>query len=93
MFPSKELWEQRLKQYLGNQYEMVASETLVALHIAVFVHRDLLDYVAGVQQGSVATGIGNMLGNKGGVGIGLSFGPSAFTILFISSHFTGTYDM
>jgi hypothetical protein len=34
----------------------------------------------------VATGIGNVLGNKGGVGVGLTVGGNT-RILFLNSHF------
>ena len=40
------------------------------------------------ESGSIATGIGNVIGNKGGVGVGLNIADRA-SILFINSHFTG----
>ena len=42
------------------------------------------------QSGHVATGIGNVVGNKGGVGVGLLLGEDT-SFLFVNSHFTGIY--
>lgn len=41
------------------------------------------------QTGSIATGIGNVIGNKGGVGVGLLLKGTSF--LFVNSHLTGTF--
>jgi hypothetical protein len=39
VMPSKSVWERYLKDYLAPDYLMVSSETMAALHIAVFVLR------------------------------------------------------
>ena len=43
---------------------MVAAHALAATHIAVFVVAELLSMVQGVRSAHVATGVGNVLGNK-----------------------------
>lgn len=57
----------------------------MATHIAVFVKKELLPLVSGVESSYVATGIGNTLGNKGAVGVGFSLASTSF--LFINAHF------
>ena len=51
--------------------EQVAAHALAATHIAVFVVVELLPLVRNVRSAHVATGVGNVLGNKGGVAVSL----------------------
>ena len=57
------------------------------MHIAVFIHRDLVPLVEDVQTDSVATGIAHSraIGNKGGVAVGLTLAGTS--LLFVNSHF------
>ena len=41
--------------------------------------------MSATESSSVATGLGNTLGNKGGVGVGFTVGSTSF--LFINAHF------
>ncbi|CAG8443962.1 4843_t:CDS:2 [Rhizophagus irregularis] len=84
LFPSKEEWEQRLKTYLGDDYILVKTETMAALHLAVFVWERCKDWVKDYQHGEVPTGFANLFGNKGGIGISLLFGNTS--LCFINSH-------
>ncbi|ORY06073.1 DNase I-like protein [Basidiobolus meristosporus CBS 931.73] len=86
LFPSKEEWENQLIELLGPQYVLVKTETMVALHLAVFVWKECKHWIKDKHSGQVATGIGGVIANKGGVGISLLFGTTSF--LFINSHFT-----
>ena len=43
----------------------------MSIHLHVFARLDIAHLVSSVDGATVATGIGNMLGNKGGVGISL----------------------
>ncbi|KAI9307066.1 Endonuclease/exonuclease/phosphatase [Cunninghamella echinulata] len=47
-FPSKEVWERRLSDYLGECYQLLECETLAALHLAVFVWKPVASYVRAV---------------------------------------------
>ncbi|RUS21314.1 Endonuclease/exonuclease/phosphatase [Jimgerdemannia flammicorona] len=85
-FPAKDAWEAQLKRYLGKQYKLVATETLAALHLAVFVWQPVSHYVKKVETESIKTGFANMIGNKGAVAISLLFGTRS--LLFINSHLT-----
>eukprot|EP01135_Chromosphaera_perkinsii_P000298 Nk52_evm67s62 gene=Nk52_evmTU67s62 len=78
-------WERRIRMALGPQYVMLAGKTLGQIHICVFVSKFLRPYITQVQTSSVSTGIGNVVGNKGGVGVTFNFHKTSF--LFISSHF------
>lgn len=57
-------WESLLAAALGPRYTMLAAHALAATHIAVFVVAELLPLVRDVRSAHVATGVGNVLGNK-----------------------------
>lgn len=61
-YPSKEVWEKRLSEYLGSHYKLVQTETLAALHIAVFVWLPVQHLVKDVKSESIKTGWANMVG-------------------------------
>lgn len=44
---SKKLWESKVTEAVGDQYVKVASNTLLATHIIVFIRKDLCDYISG----------------------------------------------
>lgn len=44
-----------------------------------------------VQTDVVPTGVGNMLNNKGGIGIGFVYGDTSF--LFVTSHLAGNLEI
>jgi hypothetical protein len=85
VFSSKKQWEDQLKESIGEEYVKVASHSLTAIHNIVFIHESLLPFLSNVQSDAVATGIGNQIGNKGGIGISFSIGKTSFA--FVSSHF------
>lgn len=62
IFSSKELWEKRLTEYLGEDYLLLQTETLAALHLAVFVWKPVSHYVQGVHSDKIKTGWANMIG-------------------------------
>ncbi|KAI7885049.1 DNase I-like protein [Lichtheimia hyalospora FSU 10163] len=84
IFPSKELWERRLQEHLGPNYKLLRTETLAALHLAVFVWKPVSHHVKAVQCDRIKTGWANMVGNKGAVAISLLFGSRS--LLFINCH-------
>lgn len=85
VFASKKSWEEELKVTLGSDYVLVASHALTAIHNVVFVHMNLVPFLGNIQSDAVATGLGNQLGNKGGVGIAFTLGFTSFA--FINCHF------
>ena len=85
IFSSKARWVKRLTELLGDGYVEVAQQTLQAIHIIAFVRTALFQYVHHIEHGAVATGIGDVVGNKGGVALG--FDISKTSLLFINAHF------
>jgi hypothetical protein len=61
-YSSKEVWEQRLSEYLGDQYKLLRCETLAALHLAVFVWKPVASYVKNIHSADIKTGWANMVG-------------------------------
>jgi hypothetical protein len=82
--PSKEKWEKKIKEYLGKDYVMVRSYSLQAIHLTVFVKLSLTPLLSDIKSDHIATGISNVLGNKGAVGISFKLGKTH--ILCISCH-------
>ena len=68
-YSDKSEWESRLQSYFGDNYRIIASHTLCAIHLVIFVRSTLIAKVSNVQVNSVKTGAKNLLGNKGAVGI------------------------
>ncbi|CAO3573568.1 unnamed protein product [Mortierella alpina] len=86
LFPSKTAWEKHLQASLGQDYVMIKTETMAALHMAVFIWKPIEDLVSAVDSSTVATGIGGIVGNKGAVAISVYLGSTSF--LFVNAHLT-----
>ncbi|KAJ3090097.1 inositol polyphosphate 5-phosphatase [Quaeritorhiza haematococci] len=86
VFPSKEEWERGLANVLCGEYSMVRTEVMAAMHVAVFVKRAYKHRVKAIDSSRIATGIGNVIGNKGAVAVAMQFDDAS--ILFVNSHFT-----
>ncbi|KAL0082454.1 Endonuclease/exonuclease/phosphatase [Phycomyces blakesleeanus] len=85
-YSSKEVWEERLSTFLGKHYALIETETLAALHLAVFVWKPVRHYITNIESEHIKTGWANMVGNKGAVAISFMFGPRS--LLFINCHLT-----
>ena len=77
-------WIARIQAALGPSYKVVQKQNLMAISLVVFLHTSLVDTLSDIKSSTVATGIGNTLGNKGGVGIAFSVGKTKF--LCVTSH-------
>lgn len=84
VWSSKVRWEHAVRAHFGEEYFLVGSHTLSAIHIMVFIHRYLWRYCWNVRTAHVATGIGNVMGNKGGAQVAFDLGHTS--ILFINAH-------
>lgn len=82
--PSKVKWETMLQAVLGKDYNVIRSHSLQASHLIVFGHESIAHLVSNVRSCSVPTGIGEKMGNKGGVGVSMSLGESTF--VFVNAH-------
>lgn len=85
LFSSKAKWTAALTDLMGPHFVQIAAETMQAIHCIAFVRRELAPYITKVETQSVATGLGDVLGNKGGVAISMDIGSTSF--LFVNSHF------
>ena len=81
---SKKKWEAYLQECLGENYIPLRSHTLQATHIIVFGHKAVAHLCSSFTSSAVATGIGNTLGNKGGVLVSFKIGNSSFA--FVNAH-------
>ena len=68
---------------------MVATQSLMMMRLMVLVRREHRHRISGVTTGSVPTGIGNVIGNKGGLGIALKFIETS--LCFVGSHLAARY--
>ena len=81
LFSSKSHWETLLKQYLGKDYAFLRSVTLNAIHLIVFIKKDLIAHITNVGDNIVKTGFKNLIGNKGGVGVWFDVNDVSFLIV------------
>ena len=81
LFSSKSHWETLLKQYLGRDYVFLRSVTLNAIHLIVFIKKDIIAHITNVGDNIVKTGFKNLIGNKGGVGVWFNINNVSFLIV------------
>jgi len=67
------------------RHELVASETLWGIHLLVFAREEVARDISNVRVSSVATGVGGVMGNKGGVAVGLVY-RGVTSLAFVSCH-------
>jgi len=84
VWSSKTRWEQQVRSHLGEDFFMIGSHNMSAIHVMVFVHRYLWKYCWDIKTAQVATGFCNLIGNKGGTQIGFRLGRTS--ILFVHAH-------
>ncbi|XP_023035334.1 type II inositol 1,4,5-trisphosphate 5-phosphatase [Drosophila willistoni] len=81
-----EQWTQKMVEslYPGVEYEVLRSVRLVGIMLIVIVRKQLRQHILRCQLNSVARGVLNTLGNKGGVAISLQLHEG--NICFVNSH-------
>eukprot|EP00475_Leptophrys_vorax_P043579 TRINITY_DN8433_c0_g1_i1.p1 TRINITY_DN8433_c0_g1~~TRINITY_DN8433_c0_g1_i1.p1 ORF type:complete len:616 (+),score=135.44 TRINITY_DN8433_c0_g1_i1:71-1849(+) len=83
-----DLWIQFMLELIDNisdsRYQLVTSQALWGIVIIIFVRIDLVSRVTSVRQAQKATGVGDILGNKGGVAVLFRYDDSTFC--FVGSH-------
>ena len=81
-------WEEMVKRRLGNEWGLCKMVTLWEMRLAVFARENHLSgegaLIHSVQSARSATGIGSVMGNKGGLVITLHFGR--MSMCFVSCH-------
>lgn len=87
---SKSVWISKVNDTLGEKYVLMKSHTLQAINILIYTHKSLMKYLKKIDSEAIATGIGQTVGNKGGIGMSFNIGNTSF--IFIVSHFAaGVY--
>ena len=89
-YSDKSEWERKLQNYFGGDYVLIASETLCAIHLVIFIRTNLINNVSKVKTYYVKTGAKNLLGNKGAVGI--SFNVFNISIMITNCHLAALQD-
>ncbi|XP_014857300.1 PREDICTED: phosphatidylinositol 3,4,5-trisphosphate 5-phosphatase 2B-like [Poecilia mexicana] len=79
-----------LRSYTQIDFKLVAVQSLWNMRLAVFVNPEHESRVSHVNTASVKTGLGNTLGNKGGVGVSFLFNGTSFG--FVNCHLTSGSD-
>ncbi|KAH9157518.1 hypothetical protein AeRB84_000620 [Aphanomyces euteiches] len=72
----------QLQEHLGSHYHMAGSVELMEIRLVVFVHTQ--HHVSDVEKITEATGVGNVIGNKGGVVLKLHVNTRSFC--FVNCH-------
>jgi len=83
-------WEKLVGEALGPDYCRLGSVSLRVITLGLWGRRSLRRHVRQLKASSVATGIGNVVGNKGGVALSLQLGE--LKLLFIGAHFAAHDD-
>eukprot|EP01119_Soliformovum_irregulare_P021832 TRINITY_DN7341_c0_g1_i2.p1 TRINITY_DN7341_c0_g1~~TRINITY_DN7341_c0_g1_i2.p1 ORF type:complete len:274 (+),score=36.83 TRINITY_DN7341_c0_g1_i2:303-1124(+) len=81
---SKQGWEDNLQKAMSPDYVLIGARSFGAVHLSVWIRQELNRLVSDVQIDHVSVGIGNMLNNKGGIGVAFLLGSTS--CLFITSH-------
>jgi hypothetical protein len=84
LYSSKKAWQEQLKTHLGEEYVLIESGTVGATYLITFYHVSIFHLVNQVDCKTVATGVGNIIGNKGAVAV--FFNISGTTVLAIGCH-------
>ena len=78
-------WFDFLHASVGSEYALLQSEMLLQMRLVVFVKKTLVSRIQSVKVGSKATGLGNLVGNKGGIVVHIEL-DNGETIAFVSCH-------
>lgn len=73
-----------VQRAVGDNYLLVAKHHLMEIKLLIFVHRKHKARIGKTEMTSEATGIGNVVGNKGAVAVKLTIDDTSFC--FVSSH-------
>lgn len=80
----EEDWRTTISKHLGNDYQLVKHTSMWQIRLLVFVRKSLRHNITNIGKSKEATGIGSVLGNKGGVAIGFDYLESS--LCFVNSH-------
>ncbi|KAG0587749.1 hypothetical protein KC19_2G188700 [Ceratodon purpureus] len=78
-------WTATLKSHFGERYKLVHATSRGQMRLVVFVRDDAEKAISEVDNDSEATGVGNVMANKGGVCIAFKFWDTG--LCFVNCHF------
>ena len=84
----KDDWKSVLVRHLGQEYTLLEAKGLLEIRLSLFVRNELVDKVSHVKHFKQATGVAGVMGNKGGVTIGLTYQHThlSFTSAHLAAH-------
>ena len=86
--PTTQKWEAMLQKRLGETWGLCKLVTLWEMRLAIFARETHMagdaPTIRDVQVARSATGVGGVMGNKGGLVVALTFGET--TLCFVSAH-------
>eukprot|EP01130_Rhizamoeba_saxonica_P007732 TRINITY_DN3137_c0_g1_i2.p1 TRINITY_DN3137_c0_g1~~TRINITY_DN3137_c0_g1_i2.p1 ORF type:complete len:560 (-),score=107.69 TRINITY_DN3137_c0_g1_i2:520-2013(-) len=77
-------WCETISAHMGPDYVLVKKASMWQIRTLVFTKVNLMNYISNVDKSIEPTGIGSVMGNKGGVGVTLNFLETS--LCFINSH-------
>jgi Endonuclease/Exonuclease/phosphatase family 2/C2 domain/CAP-Gly domain len=83
-------WVHTIMNAIGDSYVLVEVNRLMEMRLHVFVHRSMVRHITSVDKHREATGIGGVVGNKGGVAISITLNDTS--ICFVNSHLAAHQD-
>eukprot|EP00033_Pygsuia_biforma_P002371 GCRY01002624.1.p1 GENE.GCRY01002624.1~~GCRY01002624.1.p1 ORF type:complete len:462 (+),score=82.36 GCRY01002624.1:99-1484(+) len=84
VFSKKGKWEQKLMELLEEDYVFACAHTLQAIHLALFLRKDIAPHIKKISSSHVVCGLGNIIANKGAVAIRFEYRKRSF--LLINAH-------
>ncbi len=74
-----------LERFRGHDYKLVGTMTLWAIHVFVYAKGNVASKISHVRTAEQATGIGHVMGNKGGVAVAFTYDDDTH-FCFVGSH-------
>lgn len=79
-----DIWLAMVKSLMGDPFTLVASRSMGAIHVCVFVREDVIGSISDVNTAFVPCGLGNVMYNKGAVAVSLKCNQTSF--VFVCAH-------
>ncbi|KAL6064788.1 inositol polyphosphate 5-phosphatase [Balamuthia mandrillaris] len=84
-------WFNCIQSHLGPNYIKMAGLSLLSIRLIIMVKREHYYKIANIEKEKEATGIANVVGNKGGIGVSFSFFETS--LCFVGCHLAAHHEM
>lgn len=81
---SEKDFRNQMSNHLGNQYRLVSSCSMWEIRLFVYAKKELLPKISRVEISTEATGVGHLMGNKGGTCV--AFQIENLSMCFVNTH-------